>query len=129
VAALGVAKNGPRNLAASAETGPPDGPRPAGGKGGGSLIYRNVSMSDFADRLGAPIPSGVGKRVVDVTGLTGTFDITLKIDSGNFSGGREEFADFFKAAVEQQLGLKIERRKVRLETLVVDQGSKDPIEN
>ena len=55
VAVLVLAKNGPRNLEPAAAIGPPDGPRPVGGKQGlHSLIYKNVSMLDFAERLGGP---------------------------------------------------------------------------
>jgi uncharacterized protein (TIGR03435 family) len=130
VAVLVLGKNGPRNLTPAALTGPPDGPRPVGGKQGpSSLVYKSVSMSDFAERLGAPQPSGVGERVVDGTGLTGAFDITLKVDSESFVGGRDEFADFLKAAIEQQFGLKTERRKMPLDTLIIDQGNRVPIEN
>ena len=130
VAVLVLGKNGPKNLAAAAVTGPPDGPRPVGSKQGpSSLVYKSLSMSDFAERLGGPPPIGVGERVVDGTGLTGTFDITLKVDSETFVGGRDEFADFLKAAIERQFGLKVERRKMHLETLVIHQGNRVTIEN
>src|SRR5262245_2354664 len=47
VVVLVLGKNGPRNLAPAAGTGPPDGPRPVGGKQGpSSLGYKSVSMSD-----------------------------------------------------------------------------------
>jgi uncharacterized protein (TIGR03435 family) len=71
-------------------------------------------MADFVERLGGPPPMGVGERVVDGTGLTGVFNITLKVDSESFVGGRDEFADFLKAAIEQQFGLRMEHRKCRL---------------
>src|SRR5713226_4598373 len=119
VAVLVVGKNGPKNLQPTAASGPPDGPRPDGGKQFHSLTYKNVSMSDFGDRLGAPPPLGLGERVVDGTGLAGVFDITLKIDLEKFTGGRDELPDFFKSAVEQQFGLRLERRKMPLETLVI----------
>jgi uncharacterized protein (TIGR03435 family) len=130
VAVLVLDKNGSKNLSPAAETGPPDGPRPVGGKQGpNSLVYKSVSMSDFAERLGGPPPIGVGERVVDGTGLTGAFDITLKVNSESFMGSRDEFADFLKAAIEQQFGLKMERRKMPLDTLVIDQGNRIPVEN
>ena len=130
VAVLVLGKNGPKNLAAAASNGPPDGPRPVGSKQGpSSLVYKSVSMSDFAERLGGPPPIGVGERVVDGTGLTGVFDITLRIDSEHFIGGRDEFADFLKAAIEKQFGLKLERRKMPLDTLLIEQGNRVPVEN
>jgi uncharacterized protein (TIGR03435 family) len=122
--------NGAKNLSLAAAAGLPDGPRPVGSKQGpSSLVYKSVSMSDFAERLGGPPPIGLGERVVDGTGLTGAFDITLKVNSESFVGNRDEFADFLKAAIEQQFGLKIERRKIPLDTLVIDQGNRIPVEN
>jgi uncharacterized protein (TIGR03435 family) len=130
VAVLVLGKNGPKNLPTAAASGPPDGPRPLGaGKGLQSLAYKNVSMPDFGDRLGAPPPLGLGERVVDATGLAGVFDITLKLDSESFAGGRDEFADFLKAALEQQFALKLQRRKMPLDTLVVDRGNRIPTGN
>ena len=125
----GLAKNGPKNLQPVDASGPPDGPRPDGGKQFHSLVYKNVSMSDFGERLGGPPPVGVGERVVDRTGLAGVFDITLKVDLGSFSGGRDEFPDFLKSALEQQFGLKLERRKMPLDMLVIDRGNRIPTEN
>jgi uncharacterized protein (TIGR03435 family) len=129
VAVLIAAKNGPKNLAPAAGSGPPDGPRPVGaGKGVHPLAYKNVSLPDFAERLGAPPPLGLGERVVDGTGVTGVFDITLKMESENLAG-TAEFADLLKAVIEQQFGLKLERRKMPLDALVIDSGNKIPVEN
>jgi uncharacterized protein (TIGR03435 family) len=129
VAVLVLGKNGPRNLTPATVPGPPDGPRPLGGKGPSSLVYRSVSMAAFAERLGVPPPMGIGERVVDATGLTGVYDITLKVNSETFSGGRDEFADFLKGMIEQQLGLSIDHRKMPLDALVIEQGDRVPIEN
>ena len=129
VAVLVLGKNGAKNLAPAASIGSPDGPRPVGGKVTSCLVYKSVSMSDFAERLGGPPPIGVGETVVDRTGLTGAFDITLKLDFTSFVGGRDEFAEFLRAAIEQQFGLKMERRKMPLDTLVIEQGNRVPVEN
>jgi uncharacterized protein (TIGR03435 family) len=130
VGVLVLGKNGSKNLSPAAVTSPPDGPRPVGGKQGPSaLLYKSVSMSDFAERLGGPPPIGVGERVVDGTGIAGAFDITLKVNSESFMGSRDEFADFLKAAIEQQFGLKIVQRRMPLDTLVIDQGNRIPVEN
>jgi uncharacterized protein (TIGR03435 family) len=129
VSLLVLGKTGPKNLQPAAASGPPDGPRPIGGKQFHSLAYKSVAMPDFAERLGAPVPLGVGERVVDGTGLAGVFDITVNIDTENFAGGPEEFADFLKNALERQFGLKLERRKMALDTLVVDRGNRTPTDN
>ncbi|SPE29759.1 conserved exported hypothetical protein [Candidatus Sulfopaludibacter sp. SbA3] len=129
VLALVLARNGPKNLTAAAAGGPPDGPRPIGGKQPQGLIFKNVAMSDFAERLGGPPPLGVAETVIDGTGLTGSFDITLKLDTEHFAGGREDFPDLLKSALEGQFGLKLERRKMPLDFLIVDRGNRIPVEN
>jgi uncharacterized protein (TIGR03435 family) len=129
VAVLVLGKNGPKNLQPAMAGGPPDGPRPIGGKQFHTLAYSNVAMPDFAERLAGPPPMGIGERVVDGTGLSGVFDIALKVGLANFQGGPDEFSDFLKAAVEQQFGLKLEHRKMPLDTLVIDRGNKIPSEN
>jgi uncharacterized protein (TIGR03435 family) len=67
--------------------------------------------------------------MIDATGLTGAFDITLNVDTGNFLGSSAEFADFVNSTLERQFGLKLERRKMPLDTLVVDRGNTIPAEN
>ena len=70
------------------------------------------------------IQSTVGRQVVDRTGLTGTFDIDLE-----FSGAGElaTNADQPSAlpsvftALQEQLGLKLESRKEKMDVLVIDQ--------
>ncbi len=129
VAVLVLGKNALKNLQPITASGPPDGPRPIGGKQFHSLVYRNVSMPDFAERLGGPPPLGVGERVVDGTGLAGVFDITLQVDLENASGGADQLPDVLRSALEKQFGLKLERRKMPLDTLVIDQGNRVPAEN
>jgi uncharacterized protein (TIGR03435 family) len=127
VAVLVPGKNGPRNLQ-TAVGGAADGPRPVGaGKGIQSLAYRNVTMAEFAVRLGAPPPVGVGEMVVDGTGLAGGFDITVKLDPARFTGG--EFSEFLEGALDEQFGLRVERRKKGVEVLVVEKGNRVPTEN
>lgn len=86
-------------------------------------------MPDFAGRLGGQLPLGVGETVVDGTGIEGAFDITLKVDTENFFGGRDEFADYLKAALDRQFRLKLEQRKMRFDKLVVDRGNRIPAGN
>src|SRR5258705_203012 len=69
VAVLVLGKNGAKNLQAAAASGGPDGPRPMGGRQFHSLVYKNVSMSDFGDRLGAAPLLGAGDSAVDGTVL------------------------------------------------------------
>lgn len=65
VAALVVAKNGPKNLHPSDTNDPPEVRRSEG-----ALVVRNAPMSLVAAYLGGGIPPyGVGQRVLDDTGI------------------------------------------------------------
>jgi len=114
----------------------------AGGQPGmrpveGSLVFHNVSMTDFAHRL-TTRPLKVDRPVIDKTGLNGSYDFSLTfagnaaelksnlegLDRGTGSGGPSIFT-----VVQQQLGLKLEPRRGPVETLIVEQASKVPGEN
>jgi uncharacterized protein (TIGR03435 family) len=70
--------------------------------------------------LAAMLARFAGYPVVDRTGLQGTYDIDLK-----FAKDSSDLA----AAVQEQLGLKLETGKAPVETLVVDRAERVPVEN
>jgi uncharacterized protein (TIGR03435 family) len=132
VVVMSVAKGGPRNLQ-RAESGDP----PIYETVGGKLVFRGT-MSGLAAILGNSPPFGVREQVVDRTGITGPFNLTLNVgdfdvDDPVFGGRFEEMQSaafsFLTAALEKQLGLRLEHRKVSLESIVVDSGNKVPTEN
>jgi uncharacterized protein (TIGR03435 family) len=91
----------------------------------------SLSLPAFADRLGRPVFQ-LDRQVVDLTGLKGLFDLTL--DWGPQSTQVENQTDSVPGpsiftALQEQLGLKLEARKVPLEVLVVDFAEKAPTEN
>jgi uncharacterized protein (TIGR03435 family) len=69
--------------------------------------------------------------VADRTGLTGVYDFKLEYVSGG-SGSKavsaEPAADI-ASAVETQLGLKLERKKLLLDNLVIEHADKIPVKN
>jgi uncharacterized protein (TIGR03435 family) len=75
------------------------------------------------------------RPVVDMTSLSGTFDITIEAapDSmpgfhfGQGQGTESPFPTIFTALLD--LGLNLEARKVSLKRLVVDSALKIPTEN
>jgi uncharacterized protein (TIGR03435 family) len=81
------------------------------------------------------IQRSLGRAVVDKTGLTGTYDFNLDFadtpPSGQ-AGSAEPTADAgppLAAALESQLGLRLESRKDPLDVLVVDKVNRTPTEN
>jgi uncharacterized protein (TIGR03435 family) len=78
------------------------------------------------------ISKEVGRPVVDFTGLTGQFDLTLDWKPENMQPEKAEALSdrpSIFAALQEQLGLKLEPRKLSLDVLVVDAGVKVPVGN
>ena len=60
------------------------------------------------------------KALIDKTGLTGRYDFTLTF-SGRLAADGSDSAPPFRAAVQDQLGLKLEPTKAPVEYIVIDQ--------
>jgi uncharacterized protein (TIGR03435 family) len=99
------------------------------------------SMAEFAKGLGqalrqAGIADGTGPtpRVVDKTGLSGTWDFRFQYD-GTFVGPGQTASEFndglsFFTEIEKQLGLKLVKTKgVPVDVIVIDHVEKIPTEN
>jgi uncharacterized protein (TIGR03435 family) len=83
-----------------------------------------------------------GLPVIDATGLKGKYDFTLTFSSDSMGesgvpassegGGTLPAGDagltVFRA-VEEQLGLKLEPRKIAVDLFVIDHAEKTPVEN
>ena len=82
-------------------------------------------------------------RIADKTGLTGTYDFHLEFSNAGLTGpmgrgaaapppGEAEQPDLAPnlfAALEKQLGLKLEKSKTQLDVIVIDHMDKQPTEN
>jgi bla regulator protein BlaR1 len=64
----------------------------------------------------SPLLRPGGRMVVDQTGLTGTYDFTLKSSTGDADGSGPSLF----TAMEEQLGLKLVSTKAPVEVIVVD---------
>jgi len=108
-----------------------------GGRGPGSVAIRNSTMAEFADFLQSRI---VERPVVDQTNLSGRFDFMLKWtpDAAQLANAGGTAApppppeadappDLF-AAMQQQLGLRLESAKTPVDVMVIDKVQK-PTEN
>jgi uncharacterized protein (TIGR03435 family) len=98
---------------------------------GGHAAGNSLSMPQFADRLSRPAFQ-LGRQVVDFTGLTGTFDLTLdwRLQQSQSENQTDDLAlPSIFSALSEQLGLKLESRRVPLDVLVVDHAVKVPTPN
>jgi uncharacterized protein (TIGR03435 family) len=66
--------------------------------------------------------------VVDTTGLTGKFDFSYTRPARDPESPGSWLGEI-QASLQEQLGLKLERRKAPIEFLVIDKAEKTPIEN
>jgi len=88
---------------------------------------RGMTMKQLAAFL-SQITERSGHPVLDTTGLTGVYDITLDFDPDDAKPSDDHSQPDLFAALQEQLGLKLEPRKTSLEVLVIDHAEK-PSEN
>jgi bla regulator protein blaR1 len=123
---LVVAKNGSKLRPSSSE-----GVGPGGTSLPGKFQGSRLTMAVFANRF----PNTVGRIVVDKTGLSGEYDIELTwtpdppgAAPGEPGGALAPIGPSIFAALEEQLGLKLQPGKAPLDVLVID-AIERPTEN
>ena len=89
----------------------------SGDRTGMMIRFTNASMEDLAGILQTLMPDE--DPVVDQTGLAGRFDFTLKWSRDSASPDPNAAPDLF-TAIQQQLGLKLERVKAPIDVMVID---------
>jgi uncharacterized protein (TIGR03435 family) len=107
-------------------------------------VNRLIAGKQTLEALARVLENEVGTRVVDRTGLTGTYDFNLDYvrDQGRaisqFTGlpsGLAPAADdssgapALSTALQEQLGLKLEKARGPLDVIVVEQANKTPTDN
>jgi len=107
-------------------------------------VNRLIAGKQTLEALAKVLENEVGTRVVDRTGLTGTYDFNLDYvrDQGRAIGqfrglppGTAPAADdsggapALSTALQEQLGLKLEKAKGPLDVIVVDTANKTPTDN
>jgi uncharacterized protein (TIGR03435 family) len=81
------------------------------------------------DALAATIARPVGRPVVNNTGIAGAYEIKLRYAAAGATSTTDSNLPSIFTAVEEQLGLKLESRRVSVETLVIDHCERIPTEN
>lgn len=85
------------------------------------------SMADFAEFLSQQI----GQPVANATGLNTKYDFQIEWSPALTRGGDapEDSAPSLFTAIQQQLGLRLESKKILVDVVVVDHIEKTPTEN
>lgn len=138
---LVVAKGGPKLTVADPNNTYPNGVKPPEGASGaglmrmgpGDLLGQGVSVAMLVQQLSTTL----GGKVVDKTGLTGKYDFDLKFEPDEVSGSKMSLPDggaapgmatpppsgggpSLFAALDEQLGLKLEAHKEPTDVIVID---------
>ena len=119
---LVVAKNGPK-LHKHVEINP-SGTGSADGTGDrekstvtpGKIVLKGSSPSVLANLLSS---QGLGHTVIDKTGLTDTYDITLRWSPDDVGSSDASLPSLF-TALQEQLGLRLEYNKNPIDVIVID---------
>jgi len=77
-------------------------------------VGRDIAIDVLVYELWARQRELDGRKILDRTGLTGAYDLTLKWDPTDATG-----PSLF-TAIQEQLGLKLESTKAPVEVLVID---------
>jgi len=111
---------------------------PRGRTGSVSIGGPNGMVTQRVERgmmrgLAAMLSVQVERPVIDATGLTGRYDYTLKFVRPGMAGpgadASEPAGPTITTAIQEQLGLRLEAKKVVVELFVIDSVAKRPTEN
>lgn len=144
---LVIAKNGPK-LKEALENPPQDAappPQPTGPlklgadgypdlRGGVTMAWMNgrARWHDpraTTQRLAGMLAGQLRQPVVDGTGLKGKYDMTLSWVSESNANQDADSGPVLFTALSEQLGLKVEAKKMAVDVLVVDKAEESPTEN
>ncbi len=91
-----------------------------------SIMVHRVPISQLVDVLSKVFQM----PVVDTTGLTKRYDVTINVAKYiQQSGDRPDPLSIIQMGLQEELGLKLESKKVPLDLLIVDHAEKVPTEN
>ncbi len=121
---LVVAKNGPKLRKAQHVVTNPTGNGSPAGTGDrdqstvtpGKIVLKGSSLSVLANLLSS---QGLSHTVVDKTGLTDIYDITLRWSPDDIGSSDASLPSLF-TALQEQLGLKLEYNKNPIDVIVID---------
>ena len=95
------------------------------------VLYVTARATSLTDLVGM-LRLSTGARITDKTGLIGAYDFKLRYGVGSSasvpSAASEPAPDVF-TALEQQLGLKLEKTRIPLDLLVIDHLDQKPSDN
>lgn len=103
----------------------------------GTLLFEHYTLAELADQLSVT-PFGLGRPVLDRTGIAGVFDVSVHIadstremkmaaERAHLANEEPDSSPYFDAF--RKVGLKLEAQKAPVEVLVIDRAAKVPKAN
>ena len=107
------------------------------------VTCQNMTMAEFAQQIPGLSGGAIRGAVIDATGINGAYDLTLSFSGRNVSpaqaalaaGGAQAEATVPDGGItifdafEKQLGLKLEKRNIRMPVVILDHIEQKPTEN
>jgi uncharacterized protein (TIGR03435 family) len=100
------------------------------------VTCRNITMKEFAEQLPRLSRGYIQAEVLDLTGITGSYDFVLSFSTpvaqaaASGPGATDPVGGLtIFAALERQLGLKLEKSSVRVPVIVLDHIEQTPADN
>jgi uncharacterized protein (TIGR03435 family) len=94
-----------------------------------SIVVQRTPLSQLTDMLSRVLQT----PVVDKTGLTGRYDITINVakylQDLQPTNGPPDVVSVLMSGLQEELGLKLESKKTPLDLVIVDHAEKTPAEN
>jgi uncharacterized protein (TIGR03435 family) len=113
---LVVVSNGPKFKHSADQKSHDTGTSIQGSNRGFQLTAHGISIVSLASSL----EGQVHRPVIDMTGLTGNYDVAMKWSSDTLPSAETNSAPSIFTALQEQLGLKLKPSKGPVDTLVVD---------
>jgi len=97
------------------------------GANGMTALFTHVTVAQLGEMVGSPLQA----VVVDQTGLKGAWDFTLDATSIGMTQptGIDEAINLIIQALNEQVGIKVDQKKLPAEVLIVDHAERVPVEN
>jgi len=93
----------------------------------GSVAFLRATKTDMSV-LAYYLGDYLGEAVVDQTGLKGVYDFQLRCANDSAGASAEPLPSLF-TALQETLGLNLQRQKVPVDIIVIDHADRTPVEN
>jgi uncharacterized protein (TIGR03435 family) len=107
--------------------------RPSIRMNGGGVVFTSVTIADLIDLLSRVHLAELDRPVVDDTGLTGRYDLSISLfgtqEEMRSALAKGDFGASIFTLIQEQLGLKLEPKQLPVQVVAVDRAERTPSAN